>query len=295
MTLAPGIHDGIPADAYHADPGETPTLSASIAKVLCARSPAHARARHPRLNPDYQPLEDTKFDKGTVAHAMLLQGDDICHVVHANDWRTNAAKAERDQARFEGFVPLLSHQHAEVSQMVAAAREQIAAIDDPIPFLADGKPEQTAVWEDQGVLCRGRFDWLRDDFRAIDDVKTTGASGHPNDWSRRRLWDLGFDIQAVMYRRALRRLTGTEPRFRWIVIETEAPYAVSVLELAPDALEFAEDKVRWALRTWADCLSTNAWPGYADRVAYAEAPPWELERWNETRALDRHLEEVRAA
>ena len=39
----------MPARDYHADPGETPTLSASIAKRIVNESPLHAWLKHPRL------------------------------------------------------------------------------------------------------------------------------------------------------------------------------------------------------------------------------------------------------
>jgi len=44
MSHAQGIFE-YTADVYHADPCPKPSLSASIAHILCSQSPAHARAR----------------------------------------------------------------------------------------------------------------------------------------------------------------------------------------------------------------------------------------------------------
>src|SRR4051812_22987943 len=108
MTQPPGFLT-LTSDQYHGDllgDGGPPTLSASIANILINASPAHARSQHPRLNPDWQREEEEKFDIGTVAHALLLQGkreaDEIVEVVLADDWRTKIAKEARAEARAAG-------------------------------------------------------------------------------------------------------------------------------------------------------------------------------------------------
>ena len=34
-----------------------------------------------------------------------------------------------------------------------------------------------------------------------------------------------------------------------------------------------------ALEGWQHCLTTNTWPAYPTRTAYAEVPPWVQARW----------------
>jgi hypothetical protein len=283
----------IPADDYHADKvAETPTLSASVAKLLCSRSPLHAWTAHPKLNPDFKPVHAEKFDVGQAAHQVLLEGEAIVSVIEAPDWRTNAAKDARDAARAAGLVPLLEAQWAETQAMAAAAQEQLEALDvAPAPF-TDGKPEQTIVWEEAGgVICRARLDWLRDDYTVIDDLKTTSRSANPDDFTR-SIFSMGYDVQVAAYRRAVATATGDYPDdpavdFRFVVVETTPPYALSVIGLGPAALMIAEKKWAHAVRTWKRCLERDEWPGYPTRVAYAELPAWEEARW-----LERELTEA---
>lgn len=283
--LAPGTYD-MPAAAYHADPCEQPSLSASVAALLCQRSPKHAWAAHPRLNPAHERVDKQVFDVGTASHAMLLQGEDICEPVDAPDWRTKVAREARDAIRERGKIPLLLDQWERVREMVAAVRPQLELVDAAPPLLAAGKAEQTLVWQERGVTCRARLDWLHDDRRAIDDLKSTSRSAHPADWARSSLWGIGADIQAAFYRRGLRALTGADADFRWCVVETAPPYAVSVISLSQSALALANDKVNWAITTWGECLRSGNWPAYGTEVAYAEAPPWEEARWLELRQYD---------
>lgn len=284
--MKPGIYD-IAAGDYHADPSDPPSLSASIAKLLCNASPLHAWTCHPKLNPDYRRVADEKFDLGTVVHQVFLEGQAAVELIDADDYRTNAAKEARDAARAEGKVPLLAKQWDPVLEMVTALRERVRDHQADPPLFRDGKPEVTLVWEEAGgVVCRSRLDWLRDDRLAVDDLKCTSRSANPRSWSR-TIFGLGYDIQAEFYCRGVHQLTGERPEFRLCVVETSPPYAVSVLSLAPDTQTLARKKVDYALELWAKCLYRDEWPGYEPRVAYAELPAWEEAQW-----LEQELESV---
>lgn len=275
-----GIHVLAP-DEYHADPCDTPSLSKSIIHLLCTSSPAHARAAHPRLNPLYARQEEQKFDLGTAAHALLLEGRDAVEVVHHGDWRTKDAKEQRDAARALGRIPLLVEHWDAVQAMVAATREQLEAVDATPGFFTDGKPEQTIVWEEDGVTCRALVDWLHDDLSAIDDYKTTSRSANPEGWTRSTLFSIGADVQAEFYTRGVRALTGITPTFRFVVQETQPPFALSVIALGPSVMELARKKVDYALSLWRSCLERDEWPAYGAQVCWASLPPWEESRWLE--------------
>ena len=264
-----GIHD-IPAAVYHADPCPEPSLSSSIAKLLCLSSARHAWYAHPRLNPAARPEEEERFDIGTAAHALLLEGEAAVEIIDAKDWRTNAAKDARDAARAAGKIPLLTNVWADVQAMVASARGQLERhLDGGDEMFAYGQPERTLIWQEDGnVWCRARLDWLR--HAAIDDYKTS-ASANPDAWSL-TLFSMGFDIQAAWYLRGLKAVTGAEATFRFAVQETYPPYALSVVGLGPDALMLAEKKCLYALETWRECLRTGEWPGYPSRTCYASLP-----------------------
>jgi hypothetical protein len=278
VTLPPGIYDNIPAVLYHADKlCPEPSLSSSIAKLLCLSSPMHARMAHPRLNPQAVEKEDERFDIGTAAHAVLLEGTAAVQIIDAKDWRTNVAKDARDKARAEGKIPLLPHIWKDVEAMVVSARRQLLEhTDGGQDMFRGGKPEQTLVWqEDDGTWCRSRTDWLRPG--AVDDFKTC-PNANPEVCSR-TLFANGYDIQAAFYLRGVKRLTGEDAVFRFAFIEKESPYALSVVGLGPDAMMLAEKKVLYALEQWRECLDAKYWPGYPRQTCWASLPSWEENRW----------------
>lgn len=262
---------------------EVAALSSSIAHVLLTQSPRHAWEQHPRLNPNYARTEDEKFDVGNVAHELILEGVSRAVRLDFADWRTNTAKAARDEAREAGQIPLLADQYERVLEMVSAVRLQLSAHRADPPLLTAGMFEQSIRWTDGGVECKARLDWLRADYSAIDDLKTTSRSANPYAYAR-NLYQHGGDIQAAAYVRAVEQLGFGMPRFRWIVVETAPPYALSVIEPGADVLAVGADKWDAALRQWRELLEQpEPWPGYPLDVVTAELPPWEESRWLEKR------------
>jgi hypothetical protein len=101
------------------------------------------------------------------------------------------------------------------------------------------------------------------------------------------MWDLGFDVQAAFYQRGLKAITGETVEPRFVIIESEPPYAVTVLALAPSSMELAHTKVQWAIDTWRTCMKTGVWPGYPTEISYAELPAWQATKWAEERFIER--------
>lgn len=264
---------------YHADLiAEQPTLSRSIAHLLCTSSPAHAKEAHPKLNRFYAAEEKETFDLGNAAHELFLGGPDRVAVIEHKDWRTNDAKEQRHVARVEGRLPLLAKDWDAVQEMVTALRSQVEAHSADPPLFTAGQPEQTLTWEDEGVLCRCRVDWLRDDRLYLDDLKTTSRSASPEAFSR-NLFSTGLDLQAEMYERAGESVFGVRPQFRFCVVESFPPFAMSVNVLGPDVMTLARKKVDHALGVWRRCLESGEWPGYEGRVATVGLPAYEESRW----------------
>lgn len=277
--MKPGVYD-TDAAAYYADQiGDQVTLNPTVCKALIKSSPLHAWTIHPRLNPEYREETDSKFDVGTAAHGIFLQGHDhLVHVVEANDWRTKAAQEVRDRAREEGLIPLLRKDWLKVSAMLQALREQLPLLElDGGPgMFTDGKPEQTLVWKDRGVWCRTRMDWLHDDLAYLDDLKTTKASASPLSWASRTLWGMQAEIQATMTIRGIKAVTGREPEFRFLACECKPPYAISPVRLGPSAIELANRQIDHALDEWRECLKADRWPSYPRRIIDADPPSWTL-------------------
>lgn len=277
----PGVYD-LTDDDYHADPCPLPSLSSSISKELLEKSPRHAWIKHPRLNENFKSENKPQFDLGKASHAMLLEGERRFVVVDAKNYTTKDAREARDQAYEDGKIPLLPAQVQDVENMAKAARLQLNAHEDAFAAFTNGKPEQTLVWKEGEVWCRCKLDWKPNGGNLFYDFKSTSVSANPEIWGQRTMFDTGCDVQAAFYRRGIKAVLGIEDaHFHFVVQETKAPYALSVVAVAPATLGMANRKVEEAIRWWAWCQERGYWPGYPKRTSYVEAPPWVENRWLE--------------
>ena len=281
MITVNGIYT-IPHDEYHRDPCETPSLSSSVAKVLLRQSPAHAAMQHPKLNNNYVNAESSRFDLGTIAHALLLEDDSSRLItIEADDWRTKAAKEARDAARAEGKIPILVKQAAHLLKMVGTARDFLRSSEvGDMTF----KPEQTLAWQEAGTWCRARPDWLSDDHTIILDFKTCDDA-NPEAFIR-QIARMGYDTQAEFYSRGLEAVTGKRPLFVFLAQEIESPYACSLVALSNSYMAIAASKVARAIRTWSYCLKSGDWCAYSNKILYAEPPSWAMAEHERTEAFE---------
>lgn len=287
MIETAGLYDDVPERLYHADPCLEPSLSSGIAKRIVARSPRHAWHEHPRLN-KAKALEveapSRVMDLGTASHKLILgRGPDIAEIV-ADDYKTKAAREARDAARAAGRVPVLSEDMANVRLLAEAFRDQLAATEFA-GLLDQGAAEVTGVWRDVGgIWCRMRVDWLPAIARegghiTVLDVKTTGGSGHPDDWQR-TAFDMGYDFQDAHYSRGLARLIPDvrSVRFVFAVLEQEPPYALSLNEFGGQAREEASILMELARGLWGECLRRNEWPSYPPEITHIDPPKYRSDR-----------------
>ena len=268
-TLAElGVRD-LPEQEYHAHPA----LSCSSAKKLLPPS-CPAIFKWERSNP---PAAKDVFDFGSAAHKLVLGvGADLLEV-EADDWRTNAAKAARDEARERGAIPLLSKDMRVVEAMAAALHTH--PIAKALLNRQSGRPEASLFWTDDetGVALRGRLDFLPDsearDRLIVSDYKTC-SSAHPDKFARSAA-DYGYHMQAAWYLDGVSALNlADDAAFLFIAQEKTPPYLVSVIELDADALAMGRARARQAIDIYAACVDADSWPGYTSDVALVSLPRW---------------------
>lgn len=269
----PGVYQ-IDADEYHADPIAGGSLSSSGARQLIAPScPARYRHNHDHGGDDHRP----HFDFGHAAHRLVLGDGPEIVVIDADNWRTKAAKAERDEAHSAGAVPLLAADYEQVEAMAAAiTAHPIAAAAFGV---RRGKAEQTLVWRDDrtGIMRRARLDWLPEPVAGgrliVPDYKTC-HSADPDALSK-AAYQFGYHQQADWYLAGVRALRlDTDPAFVFVAQEKDPPYLVTVFELDHVAMRIGAIRNRRAIDVYLHCTETGHWPAYVDGVAQLALPRW---------------------
>lgn len=266
---APGLYPDLDERDYHRDSA----LSASGAKRLLSPG-CPALFKHDRDNGGRP--NKTSFDIGHAAHAAVLGVGLELVVVDADDWRSGAARATRDDAYAAGKCPILVKDKAAVDGMAVALREHPLAAALLAP--ESGRAEVSAFWHDErgGIDRRARFDWLPHSaggHMVLPDYKTT-VSAEPHAFSR-SMFAFGYDMQAVFYMDAVKALGLAEDvTFRLIAQEKTAPYLVTVHEFDDAALALGRARVDEACEVYRRCVETDTWPGYSDGVELVGPPGW---------------------
>lgn len=260
-----GIHYDVPELEYHALPG----LSSTGVKAMLD-SPA--RYQHSRTHR----VEKRAFDLGHAAHAVVLGvGLDVAVIPDellgaGGSLATKAAKEFVAEARAEGKVPIKAAENAAILQLADA----VLMHPDAGPLLTNGAPEVSILWDDvdTGVRCRGRLDYWHESAGVVVDLKTT-RSANPTEFTRTAA-NFGYDVQAAHYLDGLTQAGGTATRFLHVLVETEAPHLVSVVELDVDYLAIGRARARAAIDLYARCVERDEWPGYPAGITRIAPPRW---------------------
>ena len=276
----PGIYRGVSSHDYFSDPCPIPSLTQSLVKILIERSPEHAWVASPRLNPQFEYDDDTKFDIGNVAHSIVLgRGKDI-EIVDFSDWRTKAAQEAREKAADQGRIAVLRHQFNQAADMAAEARKRLDRHEDRDAF-TNGDAEVMIAWQENGIWFRSLIDWLHTDLRTVDDFKTSGMSMAPHVIGL-RAEAAGWHIQAAFIERGLGILDpagASRRRYRFIGQETDKPHALTVMHMNEYWMTMGRKKVEVGISLWTSAIKNNFWRNYGLKAVIPEYPGFKEKQW----------------
>jgi hypothetical protein len=290
-----GFYTDIPAADYHADKlADIPSLSSSLTKTILQQSLLKAWHEHPRLNPNYRAENDSKFDLGTVAHAVLLQQDEErIQLIDPQDypgkkggipdgWTNDAIRAARDAAYAAGKTPLFKHHYDTVLEMVGAARKFLSDCEIT-EYWNEGESEVTCLWKEGSIWLRSRIDRLAKNKRCIMDYKST-VDASPDVFSR-QIVRMGYHIQDSFYRRGLRAQGYREVPFVFLVQSCEPPYECHLNGCDPALQEIADAEVDRAVQMWRTALLTDKWSSYGKRIHWTMPTSYQIQE-HEMRVME---------
>jgi len=271
-----GIYD-VPFNTYR-------TWKAVNGSTLKQALKSWAHYRHAELFPSDSTTDDLEF--GKAFHLVTLEpgrAADLIVCEPEGDGRFKEVKEARAKFR-ETLSPesivLSAKDKADLSLMAASLRmnaDAAAILNRP------GKNEQSMIWTDAktGLDCKGRVDRIVETKTAllIVDIKTANDAS-PEKFARDAI-RLGYDISAAHYVEGYRAIVApAKPiEFVWIVIEKDAPYAVSVYragepECEPDMLTHGRVRRARLLKELAACRKAGIYPGYTKAMQPLRVPAW---------------------
>lgn len=268
--MEPGIYHEIENETYHAGPGIS---NSGLGDIL--QSPRHYYARHldparPARTPT-QPQED-----GTIAHCAILEPDQFHERYVVGPDVSRATKAWKEACAANPGKTLIKPDQYTRAML---QRDAVWAIPDVAEALSAGRPEVSAYWNDPetGVLCRCRPDWVHETPAGVIllDAKTY-SDASPREFAR-QVARMRYYRQASFYSDGYAVASGKPVLgFVFAAVETNYPFAASATMLDEEALAVGANEYRRALDIYAECLRTNAWPGYPQSIGVMSLPAWAM-------------------
>jgi hypothetical protein len=300
IITAKGAYPDIPASEYHGNPRllPGPSLSASGAKLLLEKSPAHFYHQS-ALNPDRKESDAAHFAVGRAAHDLILLGGDWERNYHITPPGFSRAKtvamaeeiAAADYAASKGKT-IIRHEDMELVKRIA---DQIGGNEAARHALMRGVPEMTLAWQDEatGVWLRARPDFLPQtcidgaDVRIVSDLKFMSATHCSPRGFAKAMDQFGYTLAAAHYSEGIYRVFGKAPTgFVFVVVEKEPPHTVSLYYPPPEDIDRGRAMMRRAIDLFAACLKRGEWPGYADRPMEVGLPIYARMRIDEATETD---------
>lgn len=265
-----GLHRGIAASHYHADPSVSNTMLSAMTK-----SPAHCYALH--LNPNRPVVEDTDAKSlGKLTHCAILEPEtlDRHYVVKpaGMSFVTKDGKAWRDAQ-----TPGLEIVTDDSMRSARSMGEAIRRVPVLAKLLSSGVAEASCFWDDAatGLRCRARPDWLHftgPKSAVAVDVKTIADLTEKKVQSA--IANHGYHRQQAHYSNGIRACDVHLEEFVFAFVSSSYPFIAVAYVLDDDSRDQGQEEVTELLGTFANCTKLNMWPAFGSGYQLTGLPVW---------------------
>jgi hypothetical protein len=274
LITKPGIYANVTCEQYFAEPCPAPALTNSGIRTLLNSCPAKFAYEHPAIGQPPEARADTVARRlGNLVHRLAL-GKGSEYVVSPFDaYRSNEAKAWRDEQLAAGKLPIKDAELEQANEMAARIKEAIVAETRGQPYETEVVIAWTMTVSGASIWCRAMIDVWCEALNLALDVKTCADAG---DLAINRALANGYAGQDAWYRDGLAALSPGKdrPRFGFLFVEKEAPFLGRYAETSEAFRHGAALKNEHAAATFSRCLREKRWPSYAPLTA--QPPSWWL-------------------
>ena len=209
------------------------------------KSPAHY------MEEKTNPKDQAVFALGRAVHCIILEPEKFgatYRVAPKIDKRTKEGKAE--WAAFQAANAGSEIISDDDMGICLGIRNSIAKNPYLAEIFSEGQPEETHLWEQDGIKLKSRLDWICD--HGIIDIKTTQCA---DDYDfARSVYNFKYHLQAFMYREAHLRNTGKCLPFIFVAIEKTPPYGHRVYLLDDSWFVLGAQEFQKGLNIYKQCL-----------------------------------------
>lgn len=237
------------------------------------RSPAHYKAW---VDGEVDDTDTPALTFGRAFHCAVLEPErfarEYCAAPDFGDCRFKANRERRDEWRSE---------NAGKEELTAAESEAIIGMRDSVlrhplagKMIRDGRSEVSISWKDPGtgLRCRARADYYVKRLAMVLDLKS--ADDASPEGFRRAVAKHRYFVQDALYRFGFSEVGEPLQHFVLIACEKVRPYAVGTYSLDAEGIGRGYSSARHDMDAMAECIRTNHWPAYPEKIQTIDLPFW---------------------
>jgi hypothetical protein len=199
---------------------------------------------------------------GTLAHSIALGGD---FVVWPGTRRDKGYKAFAES--YDGETIVTESEHIQATRIVTSIRTN----QDACEALEGDREKEFSWYVLGGRKAAGRPDVVNLDASHLTDLKTTKFS--KPEWFSNEALRRRYHAQLAWYIDGVLDATGKEIKTaKLVAVESAAPFAVTVFQVTPRALDDGRKQIRLWLERLQQCEIANTWPAYVQSVVELDTP-----------------------
>ena len=259
-----GVFSGVSAAEYFAIDGINKS-----GLDLFEKSPAHYKAS---LSEERE--ETPAMRIGTALHCAILEPEEFSKLYafapEGLDRRTKEGRELFKSLEESGKI-ILSHSEAELCQKISAAALANSTLST---FLSDGGSRESVIlWEQKGVQCKGRADFITRDRSVIVDLKST-EDASPSAFAR-SCAVYAYHRQAAWYLDGIEQATGSKAElFVFVAFEKKPPFAFAFYYASAAMIAQGREENARLLDRYVECKRSNVWPTYPEELQEIDLPKW---------------------
>lgn len=243
---------------------------------LIAKSPAHY------IESKNSPKEQTvSMLLGSVAHKLVLEADKFEEefaIAPDVDRRTKAGK-EQWTKFCENITDKITVIDNSVFEQAMEISKAVGTHPIASKLLHSGQAELSYFWEQNGIECKCRPDYLRTDIKTVVDFKTA-QDASPDEFAK-AAYKYRYHVQAAWYLDGLRACGLNIENFIFVVCETKPPYNVMCYVADEYMLKLGRAEAEKNLETYKKCAESDIWHGYEEKpkINDLSLPEWVMKKY----------------
>ena len=143
-----------------------------------------------------------------------------------------------------------------------AAIESCRTKADFKSMMEDGKPQQVFRVDMGEFYLQCKVDWIKmvdEQLKAYDMKTTLRIYGTGRNCFEGQIWNLGYHIQAAIYRMIMEMVVGYKPDWEWAAVEKQEPFDFELVWMNPTELEATEAYAKRHIEALTECFKSGNW------------------------------------